>query len=176
MAIVTDAISNISKAPHDIRPHLSRMGDLSNIPRNENKFNNFVKNSLKIYNDKIIKDIWQYLNSCKADISFSSSPKQYEETEHSQKSMKSTDSINTPSSSLPSISSSHDEHKVKKIKKRKHDMLSDVLDSKDTIEHPFPDSSTIQNEVDTILNDIKDKKKKKKKKKSEKKIFPNSLE
>jgi hypothetical protein len=55
-------------------------------------------------------------------------------------------------------------------------MLSDVLDSKDTIEHPFPDSSTIQNEVDTILNDIKDKKKKKKKKKSEKKIFPNSLE
>jgi cell growth-regulating nucleolar protein len=50
-------------APSSIKQYMPRIAELNNIPRNEKKFGNFVKNSLRLYNDSIINDTWKYINS-----------------------------------------------------------------------------------------------------------------
>ena len=68
MELVMDAISDCSKADASIQPHLKRLGDLTNIPRNQKKFINFIKNSLRLFNDSLIEKIWKYLESFKPKV------------------------------------------------------------------------------------------------------------
>ena len=53
---------NIKNAPNQIKQYLSRIKELTNVPRNKKKFINFSKNSLKLYNDKLLENIWSYLD------------------------------------------------------------------------------------------------------------------
>jgi hypothetical protein len=53
---------NIKKAPNQIKQYLSRIKELTNVPRNKKKFINFSKNSLKLYNDLLLENIWSYLD------------------------------------------------------------------------------------------------------------------
>ena len=56
------AVADVHTAPASIKFHLPKIGSLQNVPRNEKKFKNFVKNSMKIHNDSLINDIWLHIN------------------------------------------------------------------------------------------------------------------
>ena len=61
MQQIEKATSDESSAPANIRPHLNRLAELSNVPRNKKKFINFAKNSLRLSNDSILEAIWTHL-------------------------------------------------------------------------------------------------------------------
>ena len=61
MSIVEEAARTASKAPASIQSHLSRLCDFGNVPRNQKKFANFLKNSLRLYSDQVIDAIWKHL-------------------------------------------------------------------------------------------------------------------
>ena len=61
MCVVEAAAAQAQSAPHSIRQHLSRLCDFGNVPRNQKKFANFVKNSLKIHQDAVIDQMWKHL-------------------------------------------------------------------------------------------------------------------
>jgi len=66
--VVEHAGNHQEQAPTAIRPYLSRLAELGNVPRNKKKFNNFVKNSLKIYNDKVVEDIFNHLEMTRNEL------------------------------------------------------------------------------------------------------------
>ncbi len=45
------------------------MSELANVPRNQKKFSNFIKNSLKLHQQSVIDDIWKFLEKLKSDHS-----------------------------------------------------------------------------------------------------------
>ncbi len=53
------------EAPSSVAALLPRLAELSNVPRQKKKFVNFVKNSLRLYSDKAIEDLWLHLESGK---------------------------------------------------------------------------------------------------------------
>ena len=61
MEAVTTAVENSAEAPENIRLYLSKISSLGNVPRNKNKFSNFLKNSFKIHSDSVINGIWDFL-------------------------------------------------------------------------------------------------------------------
>lgn len=67
MSVVEEAANDASSAALSIQPFLSRLCDFGNVPRNQKKFTNFVKNSLKVYNDKVIDQIWEHLGKAQKE-------------------------------------------------------------------------------------------------------------
>jgi LYAR-type C2HC zinc finger len=65
MQVITKAAASSDTAPQSISGFLCRLGELDNVPRNKNKFTNFVKNSLKLHNLVVIESIWQFLEKLK---------------------------------------------------------------------------------------------------------------
>lgn len=63
MAIIESAVKNLSTAPFEIQVHLKRIQDFSNIPRNKNKFANFCRNSLRLFQEPIIEKLWSFLDT-----------------------------------------------------------------------------------------------------------------
>ncbi|CAN0303459.1 unnamed protein product, partial [Scytosiphon promiscuus] len=55
-------------APKPLCPHLIRMGDLGNVPRQEKKFKNFVKKSLRVFDEGSVSKLWDYMDGVKNDI------------------------------------------------------------------------------------------------------------
>jgi cell growth-regulating nucleolar protein len=64
-ALIEEAASRSEEAPKHIRDNVLRLNDLGNVPRNKNKFINFVKNSMKMYNTNLIEEIWNFLEKLK---------------------------------------------------------------------------------------------------------------
>ncbi|CAM9767800.1 unnamed protein product [Ectocarpus fasciculatus] len=64
------AASNASSgvAPKPLCAHLVRMGDLGNVPRQEKKFKNFVKNSLRVFDETTVSKLWDYVDGVKNDM------------------------------------------------------------------------------------------------------------
>ncbi|CAN0077752.1 unnamed protein product [Ectocarpus sp. 6 AP-2014] len=64
------AASNASSgvAPKPLCAHLVRMGDLGNVPRQEKKFKNFVKNSLRVFDETSVSKLWAYVDGVKNDL------------------------------------------------------------------------------------------------------------
>lgn len=62
MESIQEAIASQSKAPKSIQQYLAQLGDFGNIPRNRNKFNNFLKNSLKLHSTTIADELWGWIN------------------------------------------------------------------------------------------------------------------
>ena len=60
-SVCESAAERASEAPSNIRAHLVRMGELGNVPRNKKKFANFVRNSLRLYDDVLSESIWAFL-------------------------------------------------------------------------------------------------------------------
>jgi len=139
MELVMDAISDCSNAEASIQPHLKRLGDLTNIPRNQKKFSNFIKNSLRLFNDSLIEKIWKYLESFKPKVESSTNPTNGIDNNNNKsltsnrsssvvatvtKSSSSSSNSDQPSLSSSSISDVHqkeerDEESKKKAKKEK---------------------------------------------------------
>jgi len=59
--VVEDAVAEAASAPAALRSFIGNLNGYGNVPRNEKKFGNFVKNSLNVRSDKTIKDLWDYL-------------------------------------------------------------------------------------------------------------------
>jgi cell growth-regulating nucleolar protein len=63
VVVVESAAERATEAPASIRNHLVRMGELGNVPRNRKKFDNFVKNSLRLYDQSVANSIWAFLET-----------------------------------------------------------------------------------------------------------------
>lgn len=63
MDAVANAVADSSSAPSNIRSFLPRLAELGNVPRNKNKFMNFLSNSLKIRSDALCTSMWDYLEA-----------------------------------------------------------------------------------------------------------------
>jgi cell growth-regulating nucleolar protein len=55
------AVSNVSDAPITVQQYIVKLGTQSNVPRNANKFKNFLRNSFRIHNETLINIIWSFL-------------------------------------------------------------------------------------------------------------------
>ena len=66
IAIIEKAVENLKQAPIELQPHLKRIQEFSNIPRNKNKFTNFCKNSLRLFQEPVIAKLWTHLDTFKA--------------------------------------------------------------------------------------------------------------
>jgi hypothetical protein len=65
MDLVSEAASDPCTPPK-LKEQLARMAELGNVPRQEKKFKNFVKNSLRLWNDAEIEAIWKHLEGLRA--------------------------------------------------------------------------------------------------------------
>jgi len=61
MEVVEQAAAESQQAPANIRSMISNLSGFGNVPRNQNKFCNFVKNSLRVRSEPMIKQIWEFL-------------------------------------------------------------------------------------------------------------------
>lgn len=62
---VQKAIEDAAVAPQT-KAHLQKLMGFNNVPRKERPFANFVKNSLKLWNDQAIADMWKVVVSAQA--------------------------------------------------------------------------------------------------------------
>lgn len=63
MQSIETAVSKYDDAPISIQPHLQKLLEFNNIPRNKNKFVNFLKNSLKLHSSSVIDELWNFVSS-----------------------------------------------------------------------------------------------------------------
>ena len=63
--ILEFAASKAQEAPQHIRSYVVQLAECPNVPRNEKKFMNFAKNSLRIHSPATLKNIWDFVNSIK---------------------------------------------------------------------------------------------------------------
>lgn len=61
VALIEEVSANAKEAPVALQQHLVRLGELNNVPRNKKKFVNFCTNSLKLYNEKLLESLFDYL-------------------------------------------------------------------------------------------------------------------
>lgn len=81
MDVIRTCGSKVAEAPSNIQGQLTKLCELDNIPRNRVKFMNFVKNSLKIYNDAMVEQLWTFLESHKPPPVGSTKPASSSSTE-----------------------------------------------------------------------------------------------
>ena len=65
---ISEASSRSASAPISVRQYIEKLGSQSNVPRNANKFRNFVKNSFRLQNDKLIDEMWSFLEKFKVVV------------------------------------------------------------------------------------------------------------
>jgi cell growth-regulating nucleolar protein len=129
------------KAPPAMRHHLERIGALENIPRNPKKFANFVKNSVRIYDDKLIGELFSYISSFKPEKPAAANSGTREKTEP------------TPSTAAEVVEVSEVVEKTEKRKKEKKSKKPEVEDE------------PVEPESETNVEQTEQKKESKKKKK-----------
>jgi hypothetical protein len=60
--VVAGAAEDIANADPAIKKYLPRLAELNNTPRKEAKFRNFIKNSLKLWDEVMITKLWKFLD------------------------------------------------------------------------------------------------------------------
>lgn len=147
VALIEEVSANTKEAPVALQQHLARLGELNNVPRNKNKFVNFCKNSLKLYNDKLLESLFDYLDQKRAVAVKDEPAKQAPPV----KAVESTQSAVV----AEEISKDKKSKKDKKDKKDKHES-----------EEPAKEAAPVVEE--SVEEESKEKKKKSKKEKKEK--------
>jgi cell growth-regulating nucleolar protein len=153
-AIIESAVASPT-APPALRNHLTRIGALDNIPRNQKKFANFVKNSVRIFDDKTINELFIYISSFKPAQPPASSTTA---ATSSAPAKAVQDSKSTANNNDEDASESASKDKKKK-KKRSKDEGGDDSTGPPAAEETTPD--------DAVSNDDERKSQKKKKRKNE---------
>lgn len=131
LAVVEEAVSRASDAPIAIRPHILRLGDLGNVPRNKNKFGNFIKNSLRLQSQAIIDQMWGFLESLKAANDKAAAAQDAKSDTESQSQKQSVPETVEP---IVSEDTSEDRAEKKKEKKEKKNKKKDKLKEKSEVE------------------------------------------
>lgn len=150
MDSIKAAIDSASSAPLSIRSSLEKLADYDNIPRNRKKFENFVKNSLRLYASNTVEELWNWIQS---KSSFVSSDTPAADSSSVSASVKETvvGTKRVADEAMSNVKVDSIEHKSKKSK-------SDH-DSSD-----MNNNSSKESEVEKTNKDKKDKKDKKEKK------------
>lgn len=143
MSLVMDAISDCSKADPSIQPHLKRLGDLTNIPRNQKKFGNFVKNSLRLFNDQLIEKIWKYLEAYKPKLDTAPTGKPASSEADSLQVSKTKRDLDESSSAVDGDDGEGEVSKEKKAKKDKKDKKKKRLEVQP---EPEPEAESAEDE------------------------------
>ena len=60
--VVAGAAEDTASVDPAIRKYLPRLAELNNTPRKEAKFRNFIKNSLKLWDEAVITKLWKFLD------------------------------------------------------------------------------------------------------------------
>ena len=155
MQLIMEAAASSGTAPQSISGFLNRLAELDNVPRNKNKFGNFVKNSLKLYNQQHIDSIWDFLEKLKAN--------------NQQKCEQESTGDNVDSVEISSHENIMPQEKHRKepveSKKRKSESRDDDVGCKKSAHSAVAEVEAIDEKVKTDKKKKKDKKEKDKKKK-----------
>jgi len=70
MDVINESIANIGSLSlsHQAKNVLKNMQNYPNVPRNENKFKNFISNCMKVRDTNVQVEIWKYLSSKKSNV------------------------------------------------------------------------------------------------------------
>lgn len=170
---------NIKNAPNQIKQYLSRIKELNNVPRNKKKFINFSKNSLKLYNDLLLENIWSYLDGfrCPSDGSIVDSndkdigcPTEVK-VEENKTHVETNDDIDVIDEDTRKKNKNKDKKKEKK-EKRKAEAIECIVEevAQTVIVIDQPIEETEKDDHEDVSNQKKIKKDKKDKKKSKRKL------
>ncbi|CAE7646728.1 Lyar, partial [Symbiodinium microadriaticum] len=66
---IQSAAAQAASAPQHIRSYVLQLAECPNVPRNEKKFINFAKNSLRIHSPATLQAIWDFVASKKENAS-----------------------------------------------------------------------------------------------------------
>ena len=61
LVVESAASDRVNEAPVAIKSFLPSLQKLGNVPRQQKKFVNFVKNSLRLHNESLINQMWSFL-------------------------------------------------------------------------------------------------------------------
>merc|ERR1719161_3360037 len=53
--------SCVDVAPANLRTYFGKLTEFTNVPRKPKPFKNFAKNSLKLWNDQVLDQIWEII-------------------------------------------------------------------------------------------------------------------
>ena len=149
-----DAAANkISEAPQQIRFYIEKLGQNSNVPRNKQKFSNFVKNSFRMYNDQIIDELWTFLEKFKSDGA--------QEKEIAQQENDNSMLCVDKSLQQNELDAEHTEQEKKRKRKEMKKERKKMKRSRKELEHTEPKADQIKDETMAMKKVKKDKKKKK---------------
>lgn len=59
------ALEHVNDAPVSIRTYIPDVCQSGNVPRQQKKFNNFVKNSIRLHSPPLLDELWAFLEKCK---------------------------------------------------------------------------------------------------------------
>jgi cell growth-regulating nucleolar protein len=165
-ALIEEAATRSEEAPKQIRDNVRRLNDLGNVPRNKNKFVNFVKNSMKIHNTNVIEEIWNFLEKLKEQKNGDkalTAPKA--EIKNEAETDKAESLVEIPSKVEESNTEEEmDNENKKKEKKARKAERKRIRES--TIEIEDKDETVVEDDV-KLIDDEKKKSKKNKKQKQE---------
>ena len=171
MDLVEAMVADASKAPTALREILSGLGGYGNVPRNEKKFANFVKNSLNVRSDGVIKALWAFLSERhqeqqqqqqqKAEVEVAKAHGENKDDSARKSGEKDTNEVEEKKEGKKEKKS-----KEKKNKKRKHSEHQKAGSESTKASKMTTEASAASSSDDT--NELKEKKQKKKKKKKKK--------
>lgn len=151
-ALIENIEAKSNDAPASVKPYLSTLSSLGNVPRNQKKFINFAKNSLRLQNEKILQEIWNFLESARAkeEASYETAPKSI---------------TAAPAPAAPQLTT-ETVTEEKKQKKRKHD--NDEEEAAPQAEKKSKTEAVLTETAEEVAEDSDNSKKEKKHKKSKK--------
>ena len=171
MDLVEAMVADASKAPTALREILSGLGGYGNVPRNEKKFANFVKNSLNVRSDGVIKALWAFLSERhqeqqqqqqqKAEVEVAKAHGENKDDSARKSGEKDTNEVEEKKEGKKEKKS-----KEKKNKKRKHSEHQKAGSESTKASKMTTEASAASSSDDT--KELKEKKQKKKKKKKKK--------
>ena len=173
MDLVEAMVADASKAPTALREILSGLGGYGNVPRNEKKFANFVKNSLNVRSDGVIKALWAFLSERhqeqqqqqqqqKAEVEVAKAHGENKDDSARKSGEKDTNEVEEKKEGKKEKKS-----KEKKNKKRKHNEHQKAGSESTKASKMTTEASAASSSDDT--KELKEKKQKKKKKKKKEK-------
>jgi hypothetical protein len=60
------ALEHMAEAPTTIRSYVPAICQSANVPRQQKKFINFAKNSVRLHSPPLLEELWNFLDGCKA--------------------------------------------------------------------------------------------------------------
>ncbi|XP_078069340.1 cell growth-regulating nucleolar protein [Mustelus asterias] len=151
-------VMNESNVSPKVREILKQMDSYDNIPRKKAKFQNWMKNSMKIHNAALQGEVWEIFAAAIRNDKNDQQPKQ----NHTENDVEAPESVEANQSPVPIVE--NEEKERKKLKKEKRPKKS-----KNEKKHSNSEEgeNSLKHEPDSKTSQLQEKKKKKDKKKKD---------